>query len=146
MKTVVVIGCGKSKLARPAAARDLYTGSLFRACRAYAERSGHPWVILSAEHFVLPPEVRVAPYENRITRKADGSRWARVAVEHFAQWLGGLRMGRSVRVVCLAGASYADPFCAELYAQFGISCEQPLRGLGLGQRLRWLAQSRRGER
>jgi len=31
MKTIVLVGCGKEKLSKPAKAKDLYTGPLSRA-------------------------------------------------------------------------------------------------------------------
>jgi len=37
--TICLVGCGKSKLDRAAPAKDLYTGSLFRAARAFAEQT-----------------------------------------------------------------------------------------------------------
>lgn len=62
-QTILLVGCGKSKLPHPAAARDLYTGNLFRSARGYAEASGRPWLILSALHGVVEPEHEIDPYD-----------------------------------------------------------------------------------
>ena len=60
---IVLVACVKSKGTRPAAAKDLYTSALFRKERAYAERAGVPWFILSAEHGLVAPDEWLAPYE-----------------------------------------------------------------------------------
>ena len=60
---IVLVACVKSKGTRPAAAKDLYISALFRKERAYAERAGVPWFILSAEHGLVAPDEWLAPYE-----------------------------------------------------------------------------------
>lgn len=60
---VVLISCVKTKLEVPAAAKDLYVSPLFLKERRYAESSGRPWFILSAEHGLVGPEEWLAPYE-----------------------------------------------------------------------------------
>jgi hypothetical protein len=60
---IVLVSCVKTKRHEPAAARDLYTSALFAKERAYAERVGAPWFILSAEHGLVAPEEWLAPYE-----------------------------------------------------------------------------------
>jgi hypothetical protein len=47
---VVLVACGKSKRPEACPARELYTGTLFRKARAWAERHGDAWAILSARH------------------------------------------------------------------------------------------------
>ncbi|HWO69164.1 MAG TPA: hypothetical protein VNP94_00195, partial [Actinomycetota bacterium] len=42
-----LVGCVKSKRARPAPARDLYTSPLFRGARRFVERSCDRWFVLS---------------------------------------------------------------------------------------------------
>ncbi len=46
---VLMLGCVKTKRTTPSPARDLYTGSLFTRRRGYAEASGCPWYVLSAD-------------------------------------------------------------------------------------------------
>jgi hypothetical protein len=53
---ILLVTCVKSRTARPAAAKDLHTSALFRKDRAYAERAGDPWFILSAEHGLAAPK------------------------------------------------------------------------------------------
>ena len=55
---VVLVGCVKSKRDHPSPASDLYTSALFRKARAYAESTGGPWYVLSAEHGLVEPTQR----------------------------------------------------------------------------------------
>jgi hypothetical protein len=57
---VVLVGCVKTKLAHAAPARDLYTSTLFRGRRRYAEQTQRPWFILSARWGLLAPQEAVA--------------------------------------------------------------------------------------
>ena len=70
MKTLVIIPCGKSKVwdrypkAGPVPARLAYVGTPFKVNRAYAERVGSSWLILSAKYgFISPDFVISGPYE-----------------------------------------------------------------------------------
>lgn len=135
---MIVVGCGKSKLDHSAPARELYTGSLFRMARRYAEASGRPWVILSGAHGVIGPDVVLRPYDAgppERGRERDG--WARkaaVGIEGYARELHPKWKGP---ICVLAGERYADPLCREL-AELDLHWSQPLRGMGTGQRLQFL--------
>lgn len=139
---MIIVGCGKSKLARSAPARELYTGSLFRLARRYAELSGQDWVVLSGGHGVIAPDVIIAPYDQGLPETAAGlQRWAATAALVIEQRRGtdrvGLLLGQSVEI--LAGASYAQPLAREL-EKLDIESTQPLAGLGTGRRLQRLRQ------
>jgi hypothetical protein len=130
---VVIIGCGKSKRDVESAARDLYTGSLFVACRRYAEASGCGWAILSAQGLVMP-NWELFPYDAKLSlRGTELENWAMNAAKKARLLL------NPSNVVCLAGVTYARPFAAALEC-LSITCEQPLAGMGIGQRLRWLSE------
>lgn len=60
---LVLIGCVKSKRKVGAAAKDLYTSDYFLKMRQYAEASGAPWYVLSAEHGLVVPTDWLEPYE-----------------------------------------------------------------------------------
>lgn len=62
-RVVILLGCVKTKLEGPAVAKDLYCSTLWKRRRAYAEASGQPWLILNAEHGLVDPEQRLAPYD-----------------------------------------------------------------------------------
>lgn len=131
---IVIIGCGKRKQAVPRPARDLYTGSLFRACRRYAETlpGCNGWAVLSAEHGLVLPDETLDPYERKMLLRGEELRaWAEKAADRYEQVFG------TLDCQCLAGAMYSRPFTSELYAR-GVRCKEPLEGYELGQRLSWL--------
>ena len=129
---MILVGCSGPKLSAPAEARDLYTSALFRKCRAYAERSGSSWLILSALYGVVEPDRVIAPYEYRLPRGA--SAW-------------GERVGLALRgvrgpLIALCGRDYVDPWRKLVRAQVS----EPMAGLGLGRRLQWLDEQNGGGR
>lgn len=155
--TVILIGCGSRKRPGMHDARDLYTGSLFRAARRYAEESGCPWYILSAKWGVLTPTSRVESYDYRLERKGTNAwhRSARLMGDLLYEWVldfHGTHPGPK-RLVVLAGEPYVEWLKAGLGLAWNLaprrwwtegqwSLETPLSGLGLGQRLQWLAKHR----
>jgi hypothetical protein len=123
LPTLHLVSCVGQKHAQPAPARDLYCSTWFRFARAAVERE--PWAILSARHGLLWPDVMVAPYEETLRAKSVESRflWAtRVLVA----------VPSANRYVIWAGEPYAEFLAPDLGA------ELPLRGLGIGQQLKFL--------
>jgi hypothetical protein len=59
---VGIIGCSKTKLERPAPARELYCSRTFRAAKAWMDKR-MPWVILSAKYGVVEPGDVLEPYD-----------------------------------------------------------------------------------
>ena len=62
-KPFILVACCGPKLDHAAPARDLYTSDLFTKSRAYAERNGCGWAILSAKHGIVLPDEVIAPYD-----------------------------------------------------------------------------------
>lgn len=132
---IVLVTCVKSKGTQPAAAKDLYTSALFRKERAYAERVGVPWFILSAEHGLVAPEEWLAPYERYLadTSGSYRSAWGAWAAARLDLLAGPL----SDKVVEIhAGSTYLDALCPHL-ERLGARIVDPLHGLSMGQRLAW---------
>lgn len=133
-RPVYLVGCGKSKRPTAGPAGGLYTGALFAKALAYARaeaaRDGGAVRVLSALHGAVPLGAVLAPYDLSMGDLAGPERraWgARVAAA-----LGADGLGRG-RAVVLAGRPYADPLRPHLPL-----LEEPMAGLGLGRRLRWL--------
>lgn len=137
MARIGLVGCGKLKADMAMPAGDLYTGALFRKSRAYAEATCDRWYVLSVFHGVIDPAKVIAPYDRRMgkTRSAQEF-WGDRAWRQLEQLTA---MGDTL--VFLAGMDYAgairwwnrkqQPWTAR-------TIEQPLAGLGIGQRLQWL--------
>jgi hypothetical protein len=132
---VVIVGCVSSKQAGPAPARDLYVSPLWAKRRHYAESSGRPWVIFSAEHGILKPDQVIEYYDVALMklpvheRRAKGER----AAEQLDQFFGPLR-GKTFEIH--AGAAYVDALRGPLKRE-GANLETPLHGLSIGYQLQW---------
>jgi cytoplasmic iron level regulating protein YaaA (DUF328/UPF0246 family) len=149
LKKIYLIGCGKSKRSEATEAWNLYTGNLYGAARRYvmAERETRAgdgdWWILSAAHGLLDPVAVVEPYDETLTRggKEKREKWSVKVVRQLNYWYGqGLAR---VTVVLLAGDAYASELVPKLES-LGVTVEQPLEGLQLGQRLSWFKKNTRG--
>jgi uncharacterized HhH-GPD family protein len=136
---VVLVGCVKSKLDRPAAARDLYVSALFAKARDLAERGGQPWFVMSAEHGLVAPQEWLAPYDRYLGDTPESYRrvWGAWVVARLELLTGDLR-GRTVEVH--AGHTYVDAIRGPLRAR-GAGLVEPLAGLTMGQRLAWYGTS-----
>ncbi len=144
---LVLIGCGKSKVEQRAAAKDLYTGSLFRARRRYAEASGAPWRIISALHHVLHPDEEVDPYDWTIR---DVKRQRTVYGDAVGRWASRCWMMLSDdadlygwhHIELHIGAGYAMPMLRSAPKAYIITT--PLATLQIGEQLRWYREAMEG--
>lgn len=135
---VILIGGAKTKQTFAAPASELYISPLFRCAREYAEQSGAPWFILSAEHGVLGGEVIVEPYDcaqGDLPARAR-QHWALLVASQLEGLLGSLT-GKSIEVHI--GSKYATPL-RRLLSERGATVTEPLAGLPLGRRLSWYGQ------
>lgn len=132
---IVLIACVKTKLIQAAAAKDLFISSLFRKERAYAESTGVPWYILSAEHGLIAPEQWVEPYDRYLGEESSQYReaWGSKVVADLERIEGPLQ-GKVIEIH--AGAPYFDAIRGGLQFR-GAIISDPLRGLRFGERLRW---------
>lgn len=135
-RVVALVSCVKSKQTKPTAAQDLYSSPLFRGMRTYAEAVSDRWFILSAKHGLLEPEQVIEPYELTLNRlgKQERARWASAiadAVERLVP--------ADTRLVVLAGAAYVADLEPLLRRRYTV--DVPMRGLKLGNRLRWLREA-----
>jgi hypothetical protein len=135
--TFALVACSKTKLTHRAAAKELYTSSLFRKSRAYVERHGWRWYILSALHGVVDPDAVLSPYDKSLAKSGTSERRAWSA--HTVKQLESLIAPRA-NIVLLAGQSYSN-FLVPLLLDKGHVVVNPLAGLGLGQRLKFLKGS-----
>lgn len=157
---IALVGCGKSKLDRSAPARDLYTGPLFQKARAYAEVHCDAWYILSARHWAVSPSRVLEPYEARLDSRTKQERYAwgcsagsslcknMVEDGHTElQMKHGILTypeGENHTLVMLAGSTYVDLLLPRLEGK-PFTIEDPMRGMGIGHRLRWLGNAAQTE-
>lgn len=133
--TLYLVGCGKSKRADPTAAGDLYTDPLVQKSLTYAQQeaaaSGGTVRILSALHGAVELDHVLDPYDLSMNDLAAAER--RAWGDRVADTLAADVEHERARLVVLAGRMYADPLRRH-FPRIG----EPMRGLGLGRRLRWL--------
>lgn len=134
---ILLIGCGATKLDHEAPARDLYTGSIFRARRTYAEASGCHWWILSGKYGLLSPECVIAPYDYNLAAQClpDRAAWAVGVAQQLLDLLPDhVDDLRRTLFEIHAGETYADRLRDVLIA-VGWNASWPVRGLSQGQLL-----------
>jgi len=132
---VGLISCSRSKLDRPAPARELYISPLFRAARLYAERcyGRGKWFILCARYGLVAPDQLLAPYDLTLRQLSCAEREAwgdRVAVELTDRFPAGTVLWFH------AGVLYRDAIARVVPHQVRF----PLAGLRIGEQLAWYRQ------
>lgn len=132
-----LVSCVGKKLARPAPAKELYVSAWFLKARKYVESSGGDWFILSAQYGLVHPDQVIEPYELTLNRmaKPDRKKWAAGV---FDRLLPHLKPGLSVTI--LAGSRYRE-FLEDRLTSKSAKVLVPMRGLGIGQQLKWLTDA-----
>jgi hypothetical protein len=133
---LVLVSCVKSKRARTAPARSLYTSAWFCKVRDLVESGGARWFVLSALYGLVLPDAEIAPYELTLNALgvADRRAWANRVLEKLLPEIVDVK-----RVVMFAGHRYRE-FLIEPLARRGIKVEVPLAHLKIGEQLRWLSK------
>ena len=131
---IVLISCVKTKRMSPSPARDLYTSAWFVKAKAYVERSGMPWFIVSAEYGLVHPDTLIAPYDRTLNSMPISERraWASRVLRQIRLSVPGLKT-----CVLLAGNRYRE-FLLPALDRLDIRVELPMEGLRQGQQLQWL--------
>jgi len=133
-RRLYLVSCVKEKQSRPAAARELYRSAWFGKARAYVERQGGPWLILSAKYGAVPPQQRLRPYDVTLNRMGAARRreWAKQVSGQLRR-----RCRRGDEVIILAGERYRE-YLVPAIRTWGCRVRVPMRHLGIGGQLRWL--------
>ncbi len=134
----ILLGCVKTKADRPLPARDLYVSELFRRRRAYADGSGVPWWVLSAEYGLVEQDTVIAPYDTQIAKRPLAERRALAsAVGRDLESALGTLAGKRIEIH--AGVEYVETVGPTLRAA-GTEIVRPLQGLGFGEQLQWYGE------
>lgn len=131
---IFLVQCVSTKQSRRVAAKDLYTSALFTKSRAYVEKLGGAWYILSAEHGLLDPEAPTDPYDKTLKNMPVRERraWAEMVIGQMEE-----RLPDAQEVVLLAGIRYQEGLVGWLRGRYP-RVSDPMAGLGFGQRMQWL--------
>jgi hypothetical protein len=133
-RRIGLVGCVKSKLDRPARARDLYTSPLFLGRRRYVERTCDRWFVLSAKHGLVDPDTVLEPYDQTLKHagRADRRVWSEGVVAALKRELGPLS---ATTFEIHAGNEYRAFGLEQGIRELGGLVNVPTAGLSLGQQL-----------
>lgn len=143
MTTFVLISCGKTKnrSTAPLFAVQRYTGDLFKKSLAYARTltSDKNIFILSAKYFVLNLYQHTHDYDLTLNKMSIDERlqWSAMVsniIRHNVT-----KIEPPYHFVVLAGQKYIE-FIEDDLNEIG-TVERPLKGLGIGQQLKWLKEA-----
>lgn len=137
---IVLISCSKSKLAKKAPARDLYTGRLFERAVSWAESKGYTWYVVSALYGLVQPNRELAPYDFTLKqlRTRERESWAHMVVAaELTKYV-----SRGSHAILIMPQLYRRYIEAEL-VKASISFENPVEHLAIGQQIRWLTKHSR---
>jgi len=131
----------------------LYTGSLFRMKRRYAEKrtraKDDDWYIVSAKLGLLENDETVAPYDMKMAdyRWFDRAAWPLVVAHELINYLAYYHptmdhswMRKHVVIEILAGVDYYDRLSKVLRA-IGFKVEIPMQGMAQGEQMAFLKQA-----
>jgi len=133
-RSLIIVQCGGMKIWRtrphagPTKAKDAYVSGYFQNNRAYAERFGKRWLILSAKYGFLEPETRIRDYDVSFL----DSRTNPIGIGKLRTQMKRKRVGRYRDVVVLGGSAYAEIVHAA-FDGAAVKIHQPFSGLrGIG--------------
>jgi hypothetical protein len=132
-QAIYLVSCVGKKRAEATQAKDLYASEWFFRARAFVERTGSPWFILSAKFGLVAPDQTIQPYEQTLNtmRRAERQAWAEQVQQQMERALpaGG-------RCVVFAGQRYREFLMDYLTQRY--TTDVPMEGLAIGKQLRWL--------
>ena len=145
MSTLCIVQCGEQKIWKkypvigPVRAKEAYTSPYFKKNRAYAERFGDGWVILSAKYGFLSPEDKIEDYN--VTFKLKKSR--PISDQELKIQVLKKGLDKYSTVLVLGGKEYLD---AVKVAFSDTSCiiQSQFEGLSIGQRMRAIDHALKG--
>jgi hypothetical protein len=136
MAKIVLLSCTKSKLDKPAPAKDMYSPSpMFQKTKAYGETlKPDKTFILSAKYGLLPMDKQIEPYDLTLKtmKKDEKDKWGELVKSQMSK--SGVNP-QSDKFVFLTGSEYMKPL--ESFIPEG-NIEKPMEGKRMGERLSWL--------
>ena len=137
---IVLISCVKKKLPWKAKARELYISPLFKYSLRYARSLGVDKIfILSAEHGLVDLEQELEPYEKTINNMSSEERgsWAKNVLDKLRE----VSDLEKDEIIFLAGKAYGENLISSIS-----NYKLPLKGLSMGNRLRFLKEELSNEK
>lgn len=141
---VALVGCSKNKKEGEHKARDMYTSPLFRKSLAYAEAIADEVFVISSYYELTPTWKVIQSYDDSLYDKTRDVRaaWGDRIVNRLNELTPLIADGSPFEITILAGDTYVRPIKRSIQV-FGLGwiINDPLKGLSVGERLRWLNQA-----
>ena len=131
---IALIGCVKSKQKRSCKAVDMYISPLFRKSLDYAKKTCSNIYILSAKYGLLHMDDIISPYNETLNQKTEHEKKIWAAKVHQQMQKEGI--STKDKIMFLAGKNYYK-YLKIVYT----NSINPLDGLTMGKRLKWLKES-----
>lgn len=135
MRRIVLISCVKTKLDRPAKAKDLYISDLFTKNMAYAQKLNPDAIyVLSAKYGLLALDDDIAPYEMTLNTMPASARraWSDAVLAKLST----VASLSSDEFIFLAGERYREYLIPAMKHY-----QVPFEGLSFGNQLKALKQA-----
>lgn len=127
--------CTKKKKDYACEAVELYSESdLFTLASGFSMKNYDSWFILSAKHHLIEPSYKLAPYDLTLVKGpvAKKKTWSTIVAEQITKAF----TYSDVELYFHAGEDYTKLLIPQLQ-KAGYQCFKPLKGLGIGQQLKW---------
>jgi hypothetical protein len=136
MAKIVLLSCTKSKLDKPAPAKDMYSPSpMFQKTKEYGENlKPDKMFILSAKYGLLPMDKQIEPYDLTLKtmKKDEKDKWGETVKTQMSK--AGVNP-QSDKFIFLTGSEYMKPLESFIPSE---NIEKPMDGKRMGERLSWL--------
>lgn len=145
MNTMCIVQCGGQKIWKkypnigPIRAKEAYTSPYFRKNRAYAERFGDDWMILSAKYGFLSPEDKIEDYN--VTFKLKKSR--PISNQELKIQVSKKGLDKYSTILVLGGKEYLDAVKAA-FSDTSCMIHSPFEGLSIFQRMHAIDHALKG--
>ena len=137
MKTIILMSCGAKKESTPQQAKNLYIGGYFKKILAYAEflsnKNNAEIFILSAKYGVLELNEIIKPYDLTLNNKDEKYKknWSYKVIKQLES-----KIKRTDKIIFLAGENYI-----KYLKMHYINYEEPLKGLGMGKKMKVITEA-----
>lgn len=141
MFKIAFVGCSKNKRNEPCMASEMYDKSaLFVLCKQYIIQNKYDmWFILSAKYGLLNPETIIEPYDKSLYEmsRLELKKWENNVIEQVRNII--ITVDDNIVVDFYCGIIYRKELVKYLH-QFGVVVNEPLKGKGIGQQLKYLKE------
>lgn len=136
MKIIVVVGCTKSKKNYRCTAEEMYSESaLFKKTVGYIHSYYYlPYVILSAKYGIITPDTVIDTYDvSMLDILKNKPEYNKIL------WNIAVNLGRYDKIIALCGSPYVNAISTVCQGKI---IAEPMKGMGIGERLKFLDTKR----